>query len=177
MNLSDADHAAAIVQKALDPVCRHCQVAGSTRRRSPFPKDLEFVLVLDPLEMSRWPAVLRSLGRVRKGSPAGRHISIGLNCVPGINLDLFIATRENAGWIFFVRTGPPDFVKGACMRWTQVSGGGHSRAGFLRQPDGTAVPTQTETDVWTLLKRRPLSPPARIGWSAWAGLLENVKTL
>jgi DNA polymerase/3'-5' exonuclease PolX len=68
-------------------------------------------------------------------------------------VDLFIVRPPaQLGLIYFIRTGDADYSARGLARWKEVSGGGWSEGGCLRDRDGKAVPTPTEEDVFRALR-------------------------
>lgn len=88
-------------------------------------------------------------------------------------VDLFIV-RPPAQWglIEFIRTGDADFAASGLTRWKEVSGGGWSEGGCLRDRDGQPVPTPTEADVFRALRWEFVPPEQRGQRSKAAGKLE-----
>src|SRR3990172_8017793 len=103
----------------LSPGCERIAVAGSVRRGKPDVKDLEIVAVPkivivadlfgNPTNAySMLDAELIRLGLHQlKGGEKYKQFLLP----EGINLDLFITSREQWGWIFVLRTGHRDFNK------------------------------------------------------------------
>jgi len=96
-----------------------------------------------------------------------------------IALDLF-SVLGDAQWglIFMIRTGsgvgpsgtPIDgFGPAMLARWKQVSGGGYSLGGCLRERDGTPVSTPEEEDVFRVCRAVWMPPEERIAASAVQG--------
>lgn len=80
-----------------------------------------------------------------------------------LQVDLFLADRETWGVVLAVRTGSADFSRALVTRWTEVSGGGHSRGGRLRDARGRPVPTPEEEDVFRACRARWVPPERREG--------------
>lgn len=160
--LSSAKEHAKSVHDAIAPYCLRVEVAGSTRREAPSPKDIELVAVPKPECLSE----LKAVANTRWGTPkAGAFPSKYTQIRSVLNLDLFWATRENFGMLLFIRTGPSGFVARALAHWKKVSDGGHSDGGILWKPDGHGgfekVPTLEEADVFEVLKCHFVLPQHR----------------
>lgn len=152
-----------------------CEVAGSIRREKEIVKDVELVAIVEDYE-----------GLYKRLSEAGRFIKPGVPDVidwppkvgakyvrmmleQGIKLDLFIATRDNWGGIFTMRTGSgvgPNgtmgFVPRLFGRWKQVSKGGMMTGGQPTLPDGTVLPVPEEEDYFELCQALWVPPRERI---------------
>jgi len=112
------------VAELLRPHCDRVEIAGSVRREKNDVGDIEIVCIpkrdtdllgaaagvskgfVDTVE--RWEAV--------KGSPTGRYTQRVLPNTGGFTVDLFMADRENFGWIFALRTGSDVFNQVVYLR-------------------------------------------------------------
>jgi DNA polymerase/3'-5' exonuclease PolX len=126
-------------------------------------KDIEVVA-----RISDWEAsfeVLRQWGQfIKPGVPdiipwapkvGAKYLRMMLN--DGVKLDLFIASEENWGALYTMRTGGatgPDgspfegFVPGMFSRWKKVSGGGKMSGCLPTLPDGRQVIVREEADFF-----------------------------
>ncbi len=154
-----------------------CDVAGSIRRRKETVKDVELVAIVEDYE-----------GLFRRLAECGRFIKPG---VPGvidwppkvgakylrmllnedIKLDLFVATPDNWGGIYTMRTGSgvgPDgnpwsgFVPMMFSRWKRISKGGKMTGGQPTLPDGTMLSVPEEEDFFKLCEAEWVPPQDRI---------------
>ncbi|MEM7035721.1 MAG: hypothetical protein AAF570_02005 [Bacteroidota bacterium] len=126
MNYQEASLTAASVIKHLSPFCNRIEVAGSTRRlKADYIRDVEVVCIpkvvfddgLFGPENHRpdpgFVAKVKSWEKV-KGEPDGKYTQ---RILPnGVKLDLFIATPENWGMIYLIRTGSSDWVPKQILR-------------------------------------------------------------
>lgn len=89
--------AVAIIEK-LGPYCSQIEVAGSIRRKKPYVKDIDLVIIpADPWNLSH---EIASLGQMPvKGSKIQR-----VN-YQGAQVDIYMATRETWATLFLIRTG------------------------------------------------------------------------
>lgn len=149
------------VRTELLPFCDRCEIAGSIRRRKERVKDIEVVCIpkqvivpslltgaidqeLYPhhdfvLMVNRWLKV--------KGKPTGKYTQRMLP--EGIPLDLFMATPENWGLIFAIRTGSAEFSHQVLAKgW--VRAGYRSEGGVLMR-NGTPTFVREERDLFELL--------------------------
>jgi len=100
----------------LKPFCLRIEIAGSIRRQKANPKDIELVAIpqkrpsdLFGDEYQACPEFVKVVNSWRKikGEPNGKYTQRALP--EGINLDLFVASPENWGLIFAIRTGSAEF--------------------------------------------------------------------
>lgn len=158
MKLADALQLAESVRALLAPHCDRCEIAGSIRRRKPEVKDIEIVCIprriiipplLGPVEEHVHPEFVAVVDRWRKvkGEPYGKYTQ---RLLPeGIPLDLFIATPDNWGAIFAIRTGSARFSHEVLAKaW--VRAGYRSEGGALMK-NGTPTYVREERDLFTLL--------------------------
>lgn len=188
MELSEACALAGTLVERIHCVTRRVEVAGSVRRLKPVVKDIELVAIVDDYE-----ALFHRL------SPAGRFIKPGVPDIidwppkrnakylrmllnEGIKLDLFIASRDNWGGIYAMRTGSgvgPDgnvfsgFIPSMFARWKKVSGGGKMTGGQPTLPDGKVLAVPEEEDFFRLCKAEWVPPELRINSKAIRSLKEK----
>lgn len=84
----------------------------------------------------------------------------------GFAVDLFMTDAASWGLILAIRTGSSEFSRAMVTRWTQVSGGGHSKDGLLRMPDGRIVPSPEEEVVFRACGVEWIEPRKRIDATA-----------
>lgn len=165
MNLKKAQVLARAVVLQLEPHCERIAIAGSIRRESPEVGDIEIVaipktipadLFLDEREtIPDFCAVVNQWQKI-KGEPTGRYTQRQL---PGIRLDLFLATADNWGLIYAIRTGSAAWVRTRlAARW--VARGYTSIAGILYR-DGEAFDSPEEEDVFRRLNMEYIAPQLR----------------
>jgi DNA polymerase/3'-5' exonuclease PolX len=157
MNLIQATKIAERVKSELAPHCERIEIAGSIRRRKPEVGDIEIVCIprtceiglflgseieIDPgfcHRVEHWPAI--------KGKPTGKYTQRQLP--DGIVLDLFMATRDNWGLIYAIRTGSADYSHHVlASAW--VRAGYHSMDGMLVK-DNHKIPVREERDLFALI--------------------------
>lgn len=140
-------------QRVVDLLAPHCEriaIAGSIRRNKPEVKDIEVVCIpkrtqidLFGGELAPIPSfceVVNSWEKV-KGEPTGKYTQRLLPGALGIKLDLFIASPENWGFIFAIRTGSANYS-------AQVLGRAWRNAGYEGK-DGILVDRKTLQPVAT----------------------------
>lgn len=167
-----------IAQKYLDilsPYCEpgRCVVAGSVCRKKPEIGDLEVVcipkvvnVINDFEEMfgsltreevhPEFVKIVNSLQKV-KGEPTGKYTQ---RILPeGINLDLFIANKDNWGYILAIRIGPDGYSKYLASTW--VKQGFRGIDGNLTQ-NGEIIPVREERDLFRILGLEYVDPEYRM---------------
>jgi len=171
MKLSQATEIATRLVTELSPGCERIAVAGSVRRGKPDVHDLELVCV---------PKIVTVADLF--GNPTNSYslldaelIRLGLHQLKGgekykqfalpeeINLDLFITSQEQWGWIFVLRTGHRDFNK--WLVTPRRHGGAlpgyiKSVGGWLANGNGP-IRTPEEQDVFRVLGVEWVEPEFR----------------
>lgn len=169
----------------LAPWCIRLEVAGSIRRQRPDVGDIELVAIpqFRNEPSSLWgdevPVnvlferinVLAGEGTLERLSGAERYVKL-VHAPSGLQLDLFLATPDNWGLIFLIRTGPADYsqwlVSEARRRGHHVSGGHlwrgthpHGVECSCAKTSFSPVPTPEERDVYTALAMPWVDPRDR----------------
>lgn len=181
LNLSDALALSDTLVKRVRCVVERVEVAGSVRRRKETVKDIELVAIVS--DYGALYERLATTGRFIKPGvpdvinwapkPGAKYVRMLLN--EDIKLDLFIASKDNWGGIYTMRTGSgvgPDgdpytgFVPMMFSRWKRVSKGGKMSGGQPTLPCGTMLPVPEEEDFFALCKAKWVPPEERIDASA-----------
>lgn len=163
MELEIASNIANAIVQAIGPACHRSHVAGSVRRLKPDVKDIEIVAIVNDYDMLY--ARLSGFGRfIKPGVPdvidwppkrGAKYIRMLLN--EDVKLDLFVASHENFGALFAMRTGSgigpnglPGFIPGLFSAWKKKSGGGRMVNCMPTTPDGVSTPVPEEEDFFRL---------------------------
>lgn len=168
MNYKEAKQIADKYLKLLKPFCEKIEIAGSIRRKKTVVGDVEIVVIPQKIkkavgffdyEMVVHPsfvAIINSLKKV-KGEPTGKYTQ---RILPeGIVLDLFIASPENWGLIFAIRTGSANFShKVLATSW--VKKGFKSINGMLHK-NNIPFTIKEEIDLFKLLDLDYIEPNLR----------------
>lgn len=157
----------------LFPFVDKIKVAGSIRRKKAEPNDIEIVCIpklitiheglFNDEKIIRNPnfgKTIRQEYEILKGDPdKGKYIQ----CLhpEGIKIDIFMATRENWGAIFLIRTGDWKFSKH--IMGTRIPRRGYRQKDGYVWRDGVMVPVPTEKAVFDLIGMKYISPEKRIG--------------
>lgn len=101
MELERAKAIAGEVIVRLSSYCERIEVAGSIRRRKPFPVDIDFVLI--PSDHWNLAHEVMGLGPAQVSGDKLKRINYH-----GIQLDLYFATLETWATLLLIRTGSKD---------------------------------------------------------------------
>ncbi len=181
MEITLATPLAENIVTSLRPHCHRAEIAGSVRRMKQNVKDIEIVARVTDWEASfealrKWgyfikPGVPDILPWAPK--PNAKYLRMMLH--DGVKLDLFLASEENWGALYTMRTGGatgPDgnpfegFVPGMFSRWKKVSGGGKMKGCLPTLPDGRSVIVREEADFFRVCGVEWTVPEARTSRSA-----------
>lgn len=98
MQLETAQKLAEQVVKRLSPYCKKIEIAGSIRRKSPNPRDIDIVLIpSDPWNLRH---EIMGLGPVRMSG-----LKINRVLVDGTQVDIYIADESSWATLLLIRTG------------------------------------------------------------------------
>lgn len=177
IDLSLAQKIAEEVKRHISSAMDRVEIAGSIRRRKPVVGDVELVGISSSRE--RLIRLLGDVGMLIKPGvpgvipwspkPTARYIRVRLK--EGMNLDLFLATPENWGGLFLMRTGSGadengnsynGFTPGVFKRWKQMSGGGRMSDVMPTMPTGEQLWVPEEQDFFDLLEMNFVPPEERI---------------
>lgn len=98
MELEQAQKMAAEVIKRLKPYCQRIEVAGSIRRRKPFVRDIDLVLI--PNDLWNLHNELMKLGQLKMSGKKILRVMIG-----NTQLDIYIADEDTWATLLLIRTG------------------------------------------------------------------------
>lgn len=174
MELHKAEKIAQKYVALLAPYCERLEIAGSVRRKKPEVKDIEIVcipmqeIVIEKSEdlfdesKHNYQVHREFVGAVNrlekiKGEPTGKYTQ---RLLPeGINLDLFIANKDNWGYILAIRIGPDGYSKYLADTW--VRQGYRGIDGTLTK-NGKPIPVPEENDLFRLLGLEYVEPEYRL---------------
>jgi len=98
MQLERAKKIAGEVIKRLSPYCSRIEVAGSIRRKRPFPNDIDIVLIAaDPWNLTH---EISGLGVVTAMGDKLKRVLFN-----GVQVDIYYATEETWATLLLIRTG------------------------------------------------------------------------
>jgi len=200
LSLGEAETVACQLAAEMRPYCERLEIAGSIRRRKPEVRDIELVAIpewtqatgapqgclfgapterrnmlhswaLSPECPVRWIKPGTSEVIDWKPKEDGRYWRGRL--ASGAQLDLFLATPENFGLIYLIRTGSADFSQ-ALVTFARRCGYVVNEGRLLRPAtewvDAHLIPTPEEQDVFAALRLEWVEPEHRTGWDALKAL-------
>lgn len=169
MEYTQALNLALEAKAALAPFCERIEIAGSIRREKPEVGDIELVAIpkkeshqLDLLTTHMVPVAgfIDTVNRWEKvkGGPTGKYTQ---RILPGgMKLDLFIASPENWGLIFAIRTGSAQYSQ-EVLATGWVRRGFHSHEGILMK-GGNRYLIHEERELYELIGEPWIEPRLRI---------------
>lgn len=188
IDLIEAESIANKVLKHISPTMERVEIAGSIRRRKEIVGDIEICGV--PSDREKLVKMLGEIGQhIKPGVPgvvpwepktAAKYLRLRLP--EGMNMDVFLATPENWGGIFMMRTGSgagPDgnsfngFVPAMFQRWKKLSGGGRMTDCMPTMPTGEQLWIPEEQDFFDLLEMDFVPPEKRISRKAVKDYVRN----
>jgi DNA polymerase/3'-5' exonuclease PolX len=144
------------VLRHLQPYCDRIEIAGSLRRNKLDVGDVELVCIPKQSEILFFVQVLDQYEHV-KGKATGKYIQIKAH---GINVDIFMATEDNWGYIYAIRTGNADFSKRIVGTWLPKHGY-QCKDGYVWR-DGNKIPVKDEKTLFAMMGISWIKPEYRI---------------
>ncbi|MDQ7818790.1 MAG: hypothetical protein RDU14_17315 [Melioribacteraceae bacterium] len=173
MELHKAEKIARKYVDLLASFCERIEIAGSVRRKKPEVKDIEIVCIpkeelMDDREgdsfftekfSQRHPGFVQAVNKLEKvkGEPTGKYTQ---RILPeGINLDLFMANKDNWGYILAIRIGPDGYSKYLADTWVRQ---GYKGVDGMLTKNGVPIPVPEEKDLFWLLGLEYVEPEYRL---------------
>lgn len=176
IQLEQAESIAKSVLDHISPTILRGEIAGSIRRRKEIVGDIEIVASSE--DRQRLVDLLSDVGQhIKPGVPGvvpwtpkleAKYFRLRLK--EGMNLDLFMASPENWGGLFLMRTGSGadlngnsfnGFTPGIFSRWKKLSGGGRMTGCMPTMPTGEQLDVPEEQDFFDLLEMDFVPPELR----------------
>ena len=177
IDLREAESIANKVLQHISLAMDRIEIAGSIRRQKEIVGDIEICGI--PGDRERLISLLSDVGQhIKPGVPgavpwtpkvSAKYLRVRLT--EGMNLDVFLATPDNWGGLYMMRTGSgasPDgntfhgFIPGIFGRWKKMSGGGRMTDAMPTMPDGTQLSVAEEQDFFDLLEMDFVPPEQRV---------------
>lgn len=173
MELKKAEKIAQKYVDLLAPFCERIEIAGSVRRKKPEVGDIEIVCIPKKMivsdvadEFFEFPTreiihsgfieIVNALTKI-KGEPTGKYTQ---RILPeGINLDLFMANKDNWGYILAIRIGPDGYSKYLADTWVRM---GYKGIDGMLTKNGVPIPVYEEKDLFWLLGLEYVEPEYRL---------------
>ncbi len=164
MELCTAIQLANEIISFIKPYCNRVEIAGSTRRGKNTVHDLELVAIPKNINALKNKLGMHLLGMQGKNK-SNPFIKGGERYIQfkymNEQIDLFLASEDNWGLIYLIRTGSAEFSSKILARWKKVSGGGYSENGHLHTADGKVIITKEEIEVFKLCQMEFVAPELR----------------
>lgn len=156
MELEKAEKLAKQVIERLSPYCQRIVVAGSIRRRRPFPRDIDIVCI----PSDAWNLRAEVLNLCRPLSPTGGDKLMRFK-VNGVQVDLYFADGKTWATLLLIRTGSADHnIKLASLAkrkgWKL-----HANGDGLFNESGQRVAGDTEESIFEALGLEFILPDKR----------------
>lgn len=157
MKLEQIQKYAEQLKRELELFCSRIEIAGSIRRRKPDCKDIELVVIQHPFKLYQRLKKAEQNGYIifKKNGPKYKQFTW---C--GLTVDLFIATPQNWGLIFLIRTGSKEFNEHWITAWK--ARGGTVKDGVMKARNGFPVDTKEEQGIFDALGIEFIEPEKRI---------------
>ena len=176
IDLTEAQTIAGKVLQHIMPALTRGEIAGSIRRQKPVVGDIEIAAISADRELL--VKRLAEVGQLIKPGVPGvvpwtprleaKYLRLRLS--EGMNLDLFMASPQNWGGLFLMRTGSGagldgntfnGFTPGIFGRWKKVSGGGRMTDCMPTMSTGEQLWVPEEQDFFDLLEMDFVPPVER----------------
>lgn len=173
MRYNQAKELAINVGNRLLPFCTRLNIAGSIRRQKPDVKDIEIIclpryidcsqeslfsdVIIEKVISKNFIDVIKSLGKVIKGKPDGKHMQIELP--QRINLDLFMPNPDDYFRQYAIRTGSADYAARTIAAAWKRNGWCGSDKGLRRIEDCQEHKQADGKSKWTCINYQGQIPP------------------
>ena len=176
IDLHEAESIAKSVLGHIMPSLDRGEIAGSVRRKKQIVGDIEIVAISN--QRDRLLDLLSEVGQhIKPGVPGvvpwdpkinAKYLRVRL--AEGMNLDLFMASPENWGGLYLMRTGSGSdergnsfngFTPGIFSRFKKLSGGGRMTNCMPTMPSGEQLWIPEEKDFFDLLEMDFVPPEER----------------
>lgn len=98
MELGRAQRMAKAITERLSPHCKKIAIAGSVRRKRPWPKDIDLVLI--PNGLWNFHAELVKLGQLKMSGSKIMRLMVG-----NTQIDIYVADEDTWATLLLIRTG------------------------------------------------------------------------
>ena len=144
MILERAEKIAETVVKRLKPYCKKIEVAGSIRRRKPWVKDIDLVLIpSDPWNLHH---EVLGLGQTRAAGSKIMRVMAGET-----QIDIYIAEPETWATLLLIRTGSADNNIRLASRAKERGWHLHANGDGLFNENGQRIAGDTELSIYQAL--------------------------
>lgn len=164
MKYAEAFRIATKVWEELYPHCECALIAGSVRRKKREVKDIECVLIPKPYNTGIFEdglaSVVNKWKKIKGELEYGKTRYTQRELPEGINLDIFIADKNNLGYIFMLRTGSSEWNQRVML--SRLKGNGYkAHEGYIWY-GGEKIPIPTEEHMFRAMGLEFVKPENRI---------------
>ncbi|MBW2560817.1 MAG: hypothetical protein JRE40_08180 [Deltaproteobacteria bacterium] len=154
ISLERAEKIAAEVVKRLSPYCQKIEVAGSVRRKKPWVRDIDFVLI--PSDLWNLQHEIMGMGQVRMSGNKLMRVMVG-----STQVDIYFASPETWAMLLLIRTGSAE--NNIRLATLAKKKGWHLAASGdgLFNEDGERIAGDTEISIYNALGLRWQRPEER----------------
>jgi len=151
----------------LKPYCKKIEIAGSIRRRKEICKDIEICAIPESYKLEKFLLEQKHNSKFLFRKNGSRYKQFTYLSTP---VDLFLATPENWGWIYLIRTGPKEFnmkLIELLRSMNYISEGGRIyKTGYDpgKIEDRILIETLEEKDIFNLINEPYIEPWNRINF-------------
>lgn len=144
MILERAQKIAEAVVKRLTPYCKKIEVVGSIRRRKPWVKDIDLVLI--PSDLWNLQHEVLGLGQTRAAGKKLMRVMAG-----DTQIDIYIAEPETWATLLLVRTGSTENNIRLCSRAKEMGWHLHADGAGLFNEKGERIAGDSEISIYNAL--------------------------
>jgi len=144
MILERAQKIAEAVVKRLTPYCKKIEVAGSIRRRKPWVKDIDLVLI--PSDLWNLQHEIMGLGQPRAAGSKIMRVMAGAT-----QIDIYIASEQTWATLLLIRTGSAENNIRLCSRAKELGWHLAASGDGLFNEKGQRIAGDTEISIYNAL--------------------------
>lgn len=156
MQITEAQKKGEQILKQISSFIARGRLAGSIRRKKPIIKDIDIVVELKPDNLDKLKEYLAEIGSLKlKGDKLIRFITID-----NIQVDIYIATKENYEPLLLIRTGSKEHNVKLTTR-AHIFNYKLTANGLIDMKTSSIIAT-SEKDIFKALKMNYVEPEKRI---------------
>lgn len=155
MQLNEARQEGELILNKISLLIERGELAGSIRRRKPIVKDIDIVIEVLPKNIGKFKNILLEIGGFKlNGVKAMRLITNA-----GVQIDIYLANKENYETLFLIRTGSAKHNVKVCSKAKDLNLKLTSN-GLIDNRDGSVIAT-SEKDIFKALRMDYIEPEDR----------------
>jgi len=160
MTLEEASRLAGTVVGILKPFVSRIEVAGSIRRKSKNPQDVDIVLIPKKDDEKGWELVSAALEEIGEVGERGKKQLFAT--VNGVNINIWRTTDESWGATLWFATGPRGYNI-AYRRKAKENEMLFNQYGLFRRTTGEYIAGRTEEELFAILRPEGFKKPEERG--------------